>query len=79
MTRETRAIIRDGFGAILDEFRQRRAVDREILARLDVLIRMAGGSEAKIEALREDHDALTEKTASHERRIRAIADSLPSR
>lgn len=78
MTNETRRIIREGFGAIEDELRQRRATDTEILKRLEVLIRLAGGSDAQIQALREDHDALTDKVAGHERRIRNIADALPA-
>ena len=48
MTSETKKLIREGFGAIEDELRQRRATDKEILKRLDVLIRLAGGSDAKI-------------------------------
>ena len=70
MTNDTRRIIRDGFGAIEDEFRQRRATDAEILRRLDALIKLAGGTDAKVQAVREDHSALTNQVAEHERRLR---------
>jgi len=69
-------VIRDALGAIEDELRQRRAVDTEILKRLDILIRMASGSEARLVALREDHEAHVSKVASLERSLRA-AGSLP--
>jgi hypothetical protein len=57
MTNETKRLIREGFGAIEDELRQRRAVDTEIVKRLDVLIKLAGGTDAKATAIREDLDA----------------------
>ena len=69
MSNETRRIIREGFGAIEDELRQRRAVDRQILARLDALIRMAGEDNAKVQALREDVGQLQDSRSEHERRI----------
>lgn len=57
MTIEERQLVREGFGAIEEELRQRRAVDAEILKRLDVLIKLAGGTDAKTTAIREDLDA----------------------
>ena len=71
MSNETRRIIRNALGAIEDELRQRRATDAEILKRLDTLIKMAGGTDAKTTALREDHDALAEQVQQHERKLRA--------
>lgn len=74
MTSEERAALQEGLGAIEDELRQRRAVDNEIIKRLDVLIKLAGGNDAKTQALREDHDALSAQVQDHERRLRpAIA------
>lgn len=73
MTNETRRIIRDGFGAIEDELRQRRATDAEILNRLDELIRVVGGDNAKIQALREDHEALTDRVQDIHERVRLVS------
>lgn len=71
MNEDTR-IIRDALGAIEDELRQRRAVDREIMSRLDTLIRMVGGQDAKTAALREDHDALAAQVQDHQRRLAGV-------
>lgn len=76
MTNETRRLIRDGFGAISDELRQRRATDTEILKRLEVIIKMTGGDNAKIQALREDHDAHVEKVIGLERRLLARLNEI---
>lgn len=65
MTDEKTRLTREGFGAIADELRQRRAVDREILKRLDVLIKLAGGTDAKATAIREDLDAHVSDTLRH--------------
>ena len=78
MNSEERRVLRDALGAIEDELRLQRATGTEILKRLDVLIKMAGGSDAKVQALREDHDALAEQVSGHERRIRSIVDKLPA-
>lgn len=63
--------IRVALGAIEVELRQRRATDTEILKRLDMLIRMAGGNDAKIVSLREDHEAHVSKVAELERSLLA--------
>lgn len=72
MSDELRRLIRDGFGAILEELRQRRATDREILRRLDLLIRQTGGTNAKLESATEDIGQLQETTSRHERDIAAL-------
>lgn len=69
MTNETRRIIRDGFGHIEDELRAQRG-------KLDHIIRLLGGENAKVQAIREDHDALTEKVAGHERRLLRLGSTL---
>ena len=76
MTSETRRMIREGFGAIEDELRQRRATDVEILKRLEVLIKLAGGNDAQLQALREDHDALIDKQTEFEKRVRRAVPAL---
>ena len=77
MTNETRRIIRDALGAIEVELRQQRHARKgelaEISRKLDVLIRMVGGHDAKIQAVREDHDALSGQVADHERRLASLA------
>lgn len=75
MSNETRRLIREGFGAILDEFRQRRATDKEILRRLDTLIRQTGGALAKLESATEDISQLQETSSRHERDIAALKRS----
>lgn len=57
MSDDLKSLVREGFGAIEDELRQRRATDAEILKRLDVLIKLVGGNDAKTTAIREDLDA----------------------
>lgn len=69
MNSEERRIIRDGFGAISVELRQRREVDRQIMQKLDALIRMAGEDNGKVQALREDVGALQDSRTEHERKI----------
>lgn len=69
---ETRRILRKIVGAILDELRQRRATDQEILRRLDVLIRQTGGALAKVESTAEDVGQLQEQVQQHEREIARI-------
>lgn len=76
MTNDTRRIIRDGFGAIEDELRQRRAVDSEILKRLDMLIKLAGGDSAKIQSIQEDISQLQESRSEHERKLAAHSREL---
>ena len=73
MSNETRRVIRDALGAIEDAFRQQRAENREILKRLDKLIEMAGGTDAKVQAIREDHDALADKVNNHGKRLASLA------
>ncbi len=79
MTNDERRLVREGFGFIEEELRLQRATGAEILKRLDVLIRLAGGTDAKATAVREDHDALAAQVQDHERRIRKVVDSLPVR
>jgi hypothetical protein len=81
---EFKRLIRAGFGFILDEMRLRRVAElqnREILERVDknvaLLVKASGGHDARIQALREDHDALAGQVTVHERRIRNIVDKLP--
>lgn len=78
MTKEEKRLLREGFGAIADEFRQQRATSREILRQLRELVRLAGGDNAKIQTIREDHDAITGQVAEHERKIRAIYERVPA-
>jgi hypothetical protein len=90
---ELKRLVRAGFGFIADELRQRRAADRRMELKLDAigtdikeLVRLAGGADAKVQAIREDFDALRDgkvdeherKIANHERRIQKIVDSLPA-
>lgn len=69
---EFRRLIRRGFGAVLAELRQRRATDKEILRRLEVIIKQTGGAHAKLESAAEDIGQLQETTSRHEREIAAL-------
>lgn len=72
---ETRRLLRDALGWLVVELRQRRVVDTRIEVKLDSiasdlkhLIKLAGGTDAKTQALREDHDALVSRVQGiHER------------
>lgn len=60
MTDEELQTIHDGFRAIGDELRSQRS-------KLDTIIKLLGGKDAKVQAIREDVSALQEQGAKHER------------
>ena len=72
MSNESRRLVREGFGAIADELRLQRG-------KLDYIIRLLGGRDAQIQAVREDISQLQESRSEHERKISQLAASVAGR